>query len=395
MGQEGIIKVMNAFHICLNMLGGSNWLGGTTYIRNLAKAISMLPSDERNKITISAVASASNRANIGSIRDTVDNVFISGLGRRVALEILNHLPNRMFDLVRHSLNTQDIDFFYPETVGMRLPYNFGSWIPDFQHRYMPELFSREEIDIRNKMYSRIASNAPIIILSSKMALNDFNEFYPHAARRSTILNFCSYVDEKWFDADTEIVQKKYNLPDNYFIVCNQFWKHKGHDVLIKALKLLREHRIEAHIVCTGHTADVRFPEYFRELEADIRKSGLEKMIIILGLIPRFDQIQLIRRSLAVIQPSLFEGWSTVVEDARSLGKEILLSNFPVHIEQDPPNATFFTQGDPTHLYQVMHDALHNLNRGPDKEREEAAIIGNRRRLFDFGKRFVEIAYSVT
>ena len=63
------------------------------------------------------------------------------------------------------------------------------------------------------------------------------------------------------------------------------------------------------------------------------------------MIPRVDQVCLIRASKAVLQPSQFEGWSTVIEDARALGKPTIASNFPVHIEQDALGSTFFRMGD--------------------------------------------------
>ena len=53
-----------------------------------------------------------------------------------------------------------------------------------------------------------------------------------------------------------------------------------------------------------------------------------------------------RKAMAVIQPSLFEGWSTVVEDARALGKPMILSDFPVQIEQDPPSSDYFERNNP-------------------------------------------------
>ena len=34
-----------------------------------------------------------------------------------------------------------------------------------------------------------------------------------------------------------------------------------------------------------------------------------------------DQLRLMKESLGVIQPSLFEGWSTVIEDAKALNKK--------------------------------------------------------------------------
>jgi len=40
-----------------------------------------------------------------------------------------------------------------------------------------------------------------------------------------------------------------------------------------------------------------------------------------------------KNAQAVIQPSFFEGWSTVVEDAKSLNQHIIVSDLEVHKEQ--------------------------------------------------------------
>ena len=64
-----------------------------------------------------------------------------------------------------------------------------------------------------------------------------------------------------------------------------------------------------------------------------------------GFISREDQLGLIQNSLAVIQPSKFEGWSTVVEDAKALNKYLLLSSIPVHREQLKNNGSFFDSDD--------------------------------------------------
>ena len=100
-----------------------------------------------------------------------------------------------------------------------------------------------------------------------------------------------------------------------------------------------------NIVCTGPTKDPRQPEYFDKLKAEINQLGVESQVKILGVIPRTDQISLMRASAAVLQPSNFEGWSTVIEDARLLGKPVIASDFPVHLEQDVPGSSYFRMGD--------------------------------------------------
>ena len=97
-----------------------------------------------------------------------------------------------------------------------------------------------------------------------------------------------------------------------------------------------------------------------------------------------------RHSLAVIQPSLFEGWSTVVEDARCLGKKMILSDFPVHLEQDPPESVFFDRNSPEQLAELIGEWWTQLSSGPDVDQENLAKIRNIEEVQAFGYRFLEI-----
>ena len=56
---------------------------------------------------------------------------------------------------------------------------------------------------------------------------------------------------------------------------------------------------------------------------------------ILGVVPYNDLLSLMAYSIAVINPSKSEGWSSTVEQAKSYGKMILLSDLDVHLEQNP------------------------------------------------------------
>jgi hypothetical protein len=68
-----------------------------------------------------------------------------------------------------------------------------------------------------------------------------------------------------------------------------------------------------------------------------------------------------KNSLAIIQPSLFEGWSTVVEDAKALNKWILLSDIAVHREQIKENVDFFNPKKPIELALIMQSQLEKPN----------------------------------
>jgi glycosyltransferase involved in cell wall biosynthesis len=75
-------------------------------------------------------------------------------------------------------------------------------------------------------------------------------------------------------------------------------------------------------------------------------------------------LTLMKNAQAVIQPSLFEGWSTVVEDAKALYQTLIVSDIAVHQEQLEQKAYYFPPNDYVTLAhkmtEVMNDPIHKL-----------------------------------
>lgn len=385
---------MRKIHICLNMVGGTAWIGGAIYTQNLARAITSLPAEQRSQIKLSVRVQEDNLEMVEPIRSCVDCISVTSRWQRAVIRGRKILAEWVPIIPLKWLNPEKIDFVYPTIAGARYSYAWGGWIPDFQHYHLPEMFSPEEIAERNTWHRRVADNAPVVVLSSNMAKQDFDRLYPEAASRSVVMHFATALNLEWFQLDPTLTQAKYDLPDRFFLVSNQFWKHKDHTAIVKALDLLKQQGIKPVVVCTGKTSDSRHPGYYGQLLSTIADLGLSQQFRILGLIPRVDQIQLMRRCLAVIQPSRFEGWSTVVEDARTVGKPMLLSDFPVHVEQNPPYSSFFQQGNVEQLASLMAKANDQLEPGPDYDKEELAKQENIKRVQAFGQRFIDIVYKI-
>ena len=111
---------------------------------------------------------------------------------------------------------------------------------------------------------------------------------------------------------------------------------------------------------------------------------------ILGLLPRDQQIQLMRASAAVVQPSLFEGWSSLVEDARTLGKHIFVSDIPIHREQKPPEAFFFSPENAEELAELIFREWNHLKPGPDIDKEQKAKTEQFQRAQTYARAFLRI-----
>jgi glycosyltransferase involved in cell wall biosynthesis len=82
--------------------------------------------------------------------------------------------------------------------------------------------------------------------------------------------------------------------------------------------------------------------------------------LFLGFIERKEQLLLMKSSISVIQPSLFEGWSTVVEDAKAMSKHIILSSLEVHREQLNENVIFFKPDNEKELAEIISESVENM-----------------------------------
>lgn len=374
--------------ICLRSLVGAEWQGGQAYIQNLAAAIASVPPEKQGDITVSVEMRHPTAEAIEALESVGAKVFVS---RRLGSGIRGWAKNaRRLPLPSKLMNPRAFDFIYPELAGPRVPYRWAAWIPDLQEVHLPELFPEKELERRRARTERIVAQAPTVVLSSGAARADLVNQHPDVAQRVRVLHFASTVDQRVFGGDPSEVLARYGLPERFFLVSNQLWVHKNHLLVAEALAGLAEGGQAPTVVCTGGTFEPRSPGYRDLVASTLRSLGITDRFLLLGLIPRVDQLQLMRACVAVIQPSRFEGWSTVVEDARALGKPILLSDIPVHREQDPPDARYFPPSDAQALARLMTDARADPP-GPDLDREARARTVTAERVRAFGAAFLEIA----
>lgn len=372
-GSKIHMQVLKGSHVKRNIgipvIGGKSWLGGVSYIELLFKALVLLPEAERPRLFL--IVPQEHLDDFGFHSHLVgfaDGIIFLG---EDAVSARTAMPLEFTQCRDFAELAKVIDFYFPVNFGVVTELPSASWIPDFQHLHLPRYFSPEEIWGRNRCIDEIASKAVMVVLSSYDAAKDFKGHF-HCSAPQRVLQFHAIPDDEWYSGNPVNVQKKYALPDFFLLCSNQFWAHKNHIVLFESLSLLRLQGVTVHCVCTGATQDYRNEGFFSAIRKRLVELGIEDLVHILGTVPRNDQIQLMRRSAAVVQPSLFEGWSTVVEDARALGKTVFLSDLDVNLEQAPNYAVFFARSDPADLASKLKNFLPLLVEGPNRPRELAA-----------------------
>jgi glycosyltransferase involved in cell wall biosynthesis len=247
----------------------------------------------------------------------------------------------------------DMVFESARFFGWRLPFPAVAWFPDFQHRLLPHLFSRSAFWRRDLGFRAQIASGRHIMLSSASALGDLKRFYPGHANGVSVVRFATEPPAGLLAAKPFDVIAHYDLPPRYFYLPNQFWRHKNHQLVIDALDLLKARGHDVVVAASGNTKDFRESGLFESTMSQVRSRGLEMNFRHLGMIPLDHVYALLRASTALINPSECEGWSTTVEEAKSFGVPMILSDLDVHHEQTEGSARYFGIRDAEALADQM------------------------------------------
>ena len=336
------------------------WRGGYNYLHNLFVAIGEVEDAPLKPCLY--VGSHVGETELAPFR-TLDHVevIVSPLfdEMRVKRQLLRTLVVGYDSQVRAQLASDRIDLVFENAryfFGWRFPLPVIAWLPDFQHCHLPKMYGRmswwkREIGYRVQVASRQA-----VLLSSEDARRDCERFYPSSRGKTAVVNFATRVEVGLLPELTETRVRSYGLePGNYFFFPGQLYKHKNHLLVIRALGLLRQEGVQIDVAFSGETDDLRSRGFFNELSEEASAHGVSGQARFLGNIPFIDLLALMAHARAMLNPSLFEGWSTVVEEARSLGVPMLLSDLDVHQEQMGEAATYFDRTRAESLARCMRE----------------------------------------
>jgi glycosyltransferase involved in cell wall biosynthesis len=346
--------------LAFTLISRELWAGGYNYQRNLFAALHNYRRGEITPVIFAGMdadpGDLSGLLEIPEVEVAQSNAF-DRRGAGLASALILGLDGR----AARAFSDRGVDVVFESArfFGWRLPFPAVAWFPDFQHRRLPQLFSplsrwRREIGFR----AQIASGRGIM-LSSESAQRDCQKFYSVAADRMSVVRFATQPAPALLAAEPADVIKHYGLPPRYFYLPNQFWRHKNHQVVVDALTILEKRGVDVAVVASGGKDDAREPEYFAGIMRQLGERNLQEKFRYVGMIPLPHVYALLRAATALVNPSRFEGWSTTVEEAKSFGVPLVLSDIDVHREQAGGNARYFATDDPVALADHLAAAMQN------------------------------------
>jgi len=339
------------------------WMGGIIYIQNLIHILNFLDDEEKPDIRLFY------RPDLKKFVEQVKYPYLKTIEWDfppiVKGNILSWVNGKNMFVDRILKQYNDLDSLFPlqdYPVKTKSEVKLVGWYADLQHKYYPGFFSKRKVFERNARIKFVLKNTDDLVVSSQAVADDFKKFFELRKNMKLHIYHFGSVIENFNKLDIIEVRKKYNLPEKYFMVSNQFHIHKNHEVLLKSLIRLKERASFIHIAMTGRFREASFSPYMQKLHTLIDENNLQSGISLLGLVPRNEQLLLMKHAQAVIQPSLFEGWSTVIEDAISLQVPVIASSLPVNIEQLGDKGTFFDAHDDNTLADILNNyPERNLN----------------------------------
>lgn len=381
--------------IAFEIAGGGTWQAGISYFKTFIYALKHTYGDDvalyfllpGTDIPEDIDEAAEKVLRIGTYREwTIPWVVEQGIKRLSANDLRK----------TRVLKRNQIDVLF----GLCLWYRYGSiptlsWIPDFQHIRLPEMFSALERRQRDWIFLRTAKMCTRTILMSQSVKKDFEIFAPQFVGKARVLQAVSYIPESIYEANLKSALNLYHLPEKFVYIPNQFWRHKNHEMVFRALKILKERDVRVFVVCSGYPGDYRHPSYFADLLQKMSSWGIRDQVALLGMIPRNHIFMLMRQAICVLNPSLFEGFGLTIDEARSLGKRVLLSDIPAHREQDPPKMTYFDPCNSEDLAEKLSMVWRDVEPGPDVELELEARKSLAGRIYGCAESFMSVANEVT
>jgi len=261
--------------------------------------------------------------------------------------------------VNKKLKKLKIDVLFPVIKSFNFDFEtpYVSYIPDLQHKHLPHFFSAKEIKFRDERFTSLLDTSKAVIVNALAVKADIEKHYGQTYNVFS-LPFCPPGPSAAWQISNETAQlRKFNLPKRYFLISNQFWKHKDHITAFKAFNLLVKQPgyADVKLLCTGLMQDPRFPEYVQGLKDFITNNQLQDKIRLLGYIAKEEQIALMNQTDALIQPTLFEGGpgGGAVYNAIAMGTRCIVSDIPVNLEIDDDKITFFKAASPEDLARKM------------------------------------------
>lgn len=248
------------------------------------------------------------------------------------------------------LRAEKINAVLCTTQGAFIPnFNRKVIVPvhDLMHRYegrFPEV--RKDYEARELVFASKARYAWCVLTDSKTGRKQFMESYPEYMRKRLphIVSIPFIVPRHITECEEEYI----DTPSKYVFYPAQFWEHKNHINLVRAIHVLAKDIPDIHLVLVGSEKNSmgRIKQY-------ISQNDLADHITIRGFVSNENITYLYRHAAGLIMPSYFGPTNIPPLEAMALGCPVAVSNKYAMPEQVGNAGLLFNPDSPEEIAECI------------------------------------------
>lgn len=293
---------------------GAQQGGNETYIRNLITALAEL--DQENQYTLYFSVSQAAEA----WRNRYPNFQVRLLPPPTPLV---RVPVALaFELRRRPVDVLHVQYTAPPFC----PVPVVTTIHDLAFEHLPETFTRRGKTQLRLTVRRTARNAAHILTVSEFSRQDIIRTYHLSPEKITVThNGCEaqFTSQRASDSEAETIKQKFGITRDYLLAVGSLQPRKNLVRLLRAYAMLRNQQPEfrLQLVIVGRQLWL-----YQEVLHEIKQQGFASDVIVTGYASNEDLPTLYRSAVALVYPSLFEGFGLPPLEAMACGTPVITSN---------------------------------------------------------------------
>lgn len=247
------------------------------------------------------------------------------------------------------LRNEKIDAVLCTTQGVFVPNvktKVVAPVHDLMHRYegrFPEV--GEGYEGRELLFSSKAKYAWCVLTDSKVGTEQFRESYNDYMRKNLHIVALPYVvPQHIMECEEEVI----DVPKKYVFYPAQFWQHKNHINLVKAIKILSGEIMDIHLVLVGSEKN-----NMKAIQKYISDSNLSDYITIKGFVSDGNITYLYKHAIGMVMPSYFGPTNIPPLEAMALGCPVAVSNKYAMPEQVGDAGLLFDPDSPEEIAECI------------------------------------------
>ena len=245
------------------------------------------------------------------------------------------VPLRPRPDVREHLCQLGVDlllFPAPDTLSFEAGLPSIMAIHDLQHRLQPEfheVIADGEFEVREYLYGNAVRHCMMLLVDSEVGKEDVLELYTDRGATEDRIRVLPFAPAPYLRPDVSAeeaadVRRRHRLPERYLFYPAQFWPHKNHARIVRALAA-PENR-DVVVVFTGGNSGRFIADTFRDLMREAADLGVTDRVRYLGYVSNEDMSALYAGATALVMPTFFGPTNIPVIEAWNFGLPVITSD---------------------------------------------------------------------